>query len=97
MRGTVRFHTQRTVVQADLSYNPTLDKSMQVLVHRRQGNGRNAAAHTSVDFFRGWMALHLLHHFKQNLALMRGRQTVFGAECPKGSRSHYHLIDTIDK
>lgn len=95
MRSAVCFHAQRTVVQADLSHNPAANKKMQVLIDRREGNGRDAAAHTSVDFFRGWMAFHLLHHFKQNLALMRGRQIVFGAECSKGSRSCCHPIDRI--
>jgi hypothetical protein len=41
------------------------------------------------------MALHLLHHFKQNLALMRGRQTMFGAKISKGSRSRCHRMTPI--
>lgn len=94
VRGAVRFHAQRTVMQADLSYNSALHKKMQVLVHRRQGNGRDATAYTSVDLFGRWMAFHFLYHFEQNLTLMRRRQTMLSTEGSKLLRSS-HSIEAI--
>ena len=78
--AAVDLYTERAMVQADFAKHAALNKQMNVLVHSCEGDGRDAAFHSFIDFFRAGVPGHPLQDFKENLPLMGCREAVLNAQ-----------------
>ncbi len=93
----VNLYAARAMVQAHLTQHTTFNEQMNVLVHRRQRDGRNLTLHCGVDLLRAWVSGHTLHHLIQHLPLMRDRDPVVGAQLPKCRFSRCHTASIDDR
>ncbi len=67
-------------MRSDLSQQPTLDEKPQIVVHRGERDGWNAAPDRGVNVFRGIVSVRGDDRLIDHLALVRDCQTVFRGE-----------------
>ena|ERR1700674_5488380 len=100
MRFEIAVHAQRGRMRSDLSQQPTLDEEPQIVVHRGERNGWNAAPDRGVNVFWGIVSVGSDDGLKDHLTLVRDRQTVLRGQLTElfmGDAHNYRMRISIKR
>ena len=75
MRFEIAVHPQGGCMRSDLSQQPTVDEKAQVVIDGGERNGWNPTPNGGVNCFRGMVPVGSNHGLKDDLPLVRHRQT----------------------
>ena len=88
----VWFHANGAVVHAHFPQHTAFEEGPNILIHRRQRDGRNLFPHSFVDQLRTGMAVQRHHSLKDHSPLVSRRQPVLTAERAEFSSTYHSII-----